>query len=301
MEFAILTFSENTAQYRLIGNPVRHSLSPFIMNHAFRMHDIDANYAACAVTTEQLPDMFRQLIASGVTGMNVTYPLKTAVLEWTDLCSPAVTVIGAANTLVIRNGQVAAHNTDASGTVRALADIAGLRVAGKRIFIFGGGAAARAAAYGLLHAGARAVTLGVRDTARVEDVMDPLRRAFAGGSLRVVALDDIKHTDALRAADIVINATPAGMIGQSTRLVFDETAVSERQCAFEFVYQPPQTDFLETTGRRGAKSVSGVALLVSQARESFKLWTNRAFDVKAVYERTIASMALSQPDERRAP
>ena len=79
--------------------------------------------------------------------------------------------------------------------------------------------------------------------------------------------------------DLVINATPVGMGGGSETLIADASWIRPDQCFFEFVYHPRRTPFLETAAGRGASTVDGLALLVSQAAQSFRLWTGESFDV----------------------
>lgn len=209
--------SGSTRLYCLIGDPVRRSLSPWIMNRAFEQLGFDAVYTALRVPAAQLPEALAGLRALGVRGANVTYPHKEAVLPFIDRPSERTEILRAANTLRFARGEVTGYNTDAAGTAIALERFAGLSLNGKRVLIFGSGGAGRAAAFGVLEAGAASVAFCVRNAPKAEAALSPLRRVFADSSISVVPLEEQKASDRRRAAvvesDVLINATPVGMAG----------------------------------------------------------------------------------------
>jgi shikimate dehydrogenase len=91
--------------------------------------------------------------------------------------------------------------------------------------------------------------------------------------------------NAFRDAGIIINATPVGMGGHTgTSLIQDVSWIRPQQVFFDFVYHPKQTAFLEAARRAGARTLGGIAQLVSQASESFRIWTDQGFDVKEMAE-----------------
>ena len=201
--------------YGVLGHPVAHSLSPFIMNRAFRSAGIDAVYHRFDVPPDRLRRAVEGLRALGARGANVTYPFKEDVLELIDVPTPDATLIGAVNTLVFVNGQIIGHNTDATGAAAAVELVTGMPARERHFFIYGAGGSARAAAVGLLREGAGGVTFGVRTPRRAVGPVGRIREAFPVQYVDIVPLGDgIARADRERAfshADIVINATPAGM------------------------------------------------------------------------------------------
>jgi shikimate dehydrogenase len=276
--------SGQTTTYCLIGDPVDHSLSPFIMNRAFAEHRVDAVYVTCRVKQGRLADAVQGRTALGLTGANVTYPHKEDVLGYLSETSPSVDIIQAANTLIFSGSGAAGHNTDARGTVVALKEFAGIAAKTRRVFVFGIGGAGRAAAFGLLESGAASITFGHRDDVKAGAVVGRFKRAFPDQMIESVSLTDRSGksalAQALSTAEIVINATPVGMRGYGTKvLIRDDAWLNPTHCCFEFVYKPIETRFLALARRRGAKTLDGVALLVAQASESFRLWTGRSFSM----------------------
>lgn len=269
--------ASGTRVFALLGNPVRHSLSPFIMNRAFDAAGIDARYLALPVPAGGLEAAVTGLGLLDCGGANVTYPCKQPATGCVEVVAGDAGRIGAVNTLAWLDGVVTGHNTDAPGVAMALEQLGGVSPAGKEVHVFGAGASARAAAWGVLAAGARAVTLGTRSPERAGAALDGLRSWFRS-PVDCVPVDD---RIAVEVADIVINATPLGM-GDGGSPLPDESWIHEGQVCFDFVYHPRHTPFLEAARRRGARALDGIALLVCQAALSFEIWTGTAFDVDAM-------------------
>src|SRR5678809_1817273 len=152
--------------FGLLGDPVAHSLSPFIMNRAFAALGLDAIYMAMGVRPDRLAISFARLTALGIGGLNVTYPYKEEILYHVDAISPEAEIINAANTIARFDDELHAFNTDAPGTANAIETFTPTPVENAHVFIFGVRGSARAAAYGLLERGAQSVTFGVRSMER---------------------------------------------------------------------------------------------------------------------------------------
>lgn len=277
--------SDRTALYALIGNPVTQSLSPFIMNHAFADNDINAIYAAFGVHPDLLDVAISGLYSMGASGANVTYPYKEEILYHLDVISSDAEVAQAVNTIVFTDDEIHGYNTDAPGTVAALETFANIEVEGRGAFIYGCGGAARAAAFGMLERGLEQVTFCARSAETAEMAIERYHYVFPEQDIRFVPLYDpgarAARRRAFRDADIVINATPVGMSGvESGCLLEDPTWIRPEHCLFDFVYHPSQTPFLELGQKAEARTLGGVALLVSQAVESFRLWTDQTFDTR---------------------
>lgn len=284
-----MTSNEQTRLYGVLGHPVAHSLSPFIMNRAFRQSGIEAVYLRFNVRPHQFERAVDGLMALGARGVNITYPFKEQILDFVGVPSPDTNLIGAANTLVLADGQVIGHNTDASGTVAAIENVAGVSPRDKHFFVYGAGGSARAAAVGLLRAGAGGVTFGIRTPHKAVAPVGRLREEFPEQYVDIVPLDeDIALEDRRRAfsrADVVINATPVGMGRDSgASLIEDPGWIKSDQIFFDFVYHPGRTKFLETASASGANVIGGAALLVYQAAESYRQWTGGGFDGASMLE-----------------
>jgi len=290
--------------FGLIGDPVAHSLSPFIMNRAFASLGLDAIYVAFGVRPDRLSVSFAGLTSLGIGGLNVTYPYKEEILYHVDAIAPEAEIINAANTIALYEDELHAFNTDAPGTANALETFTASSIEGARVFIYGVGASARAAAYGLLERGVEAVTFGVRSVERGAMATERLQYAFPEQEISFTMLgtdeNRLERRNAFRSSEIVINATPVGMIDHERAvLIEDPTWILRSQTFFDFVYHPRRTEFLDTAKRAGAATLGGVALLVSQAAESFRIWTDQVFDVKEMAEAVAAFSQTGPRDGRR--
>lgn len=275
--------------FGLIGDPVAHSLSPFIMNRAFDFLGLDAMYVAFGIRPDRMAASVAGLGTMGIAGLNVTYPYKEEILYHIDAISSEAEIINAVNTVLFFDDEIQGFNTDAPGTAIALETFTDAPIEGSRVFIYGLGGSARAAAYGLLERGAEHVTFAVRSPENGPLALERFEYAFPEQEVDVVKFsgpdDLVPRRDAFQRADIIINATPVGMAGVTgNALIEDASWIRADQTYFDFVYHPRQTDFLETARRAGARTLGGIALLVSQAAESFRIWTDHSFDVKEMVE-----------------
>ncbi len=261
-----------TLRAGVIGWPVGHSLSPKLHGHWLRHYGIDGSYQAIAVAPEQLAGDLRSLIDAGYAGLNVTVPHKQAVLALCDTLDPAARSIGAANTLVFRDGQVRGSNSDAFGFLENLRQgQPGWRADAGPAVVLGAGGAARAVVWALLDRGAPEVRLINRSRARAEGLAGEF-----GGNIRPAGWEELP--DALAGAALLVNTTSLGMTGQPP-LDIDLTPLPEAALVTDIVYAPLQTQLLAAARRRGNPTVDGLGMLLHQARPGFQAWFGVAPEV----------------------
>lgn len=266
----------------LLGSPVAHSKSPAIHNAAFAATGVNAAYLAFEVAPEKLEAAAAGLVALGAAGWNVTMPHKTAMAALCDELSPAARIVGAVNTVVVRDGRLTGHITDGSGFTAALTD-RGFNPAGKQVALFGAGGAARAAAVQLALDGAAQLAIFNRTAAKARMLAETIA-AETGCAARAYALDDV---EALRAAvteaDLVINGTKLGMAPHPETCVLpDARWLARRPVVADFVYNPLQTRLLVMAAKAGCPTLDGLAMLLWQGAQAFALWTGRPMPVAAV-------------------
>ncbi len=262
-----------TSTIALLGHPVAHSISPRFQQAALDALGVDARYEAWDVDPADLPVALERLRGASMLGANVTIPHKEAVVRLIDRPDALVERMGAANTIIRRDGQLHATNTDIIGIVNALAD-AGVEVRGKPVLLLGAGGAARAVVVAMRRAGASHLTIANRTLSRARAVA-----LLAGDDLAtgVVTLEDgdAGLRAAAASAAVVINATSLGMAHgpEPEASPLPAECFLRGQVAFDLVYVPEQTPFLAAAQAGGAQAVGGLAMLVHQGAESFRLWT----------------------------
>lgn len=259
----------------LIGYPVAHSLSPLIQNVAFAHHNREERYELWETKASELEARVRSLRSADVLGANVTVPHKQAVISFLDRLDALAEQTGAVNTIVNEDGRLAGHNTDVAGFQRAL-ESTGFAAAGQPVAVLGAGGSARAVGLALVRANAASIDLCDVDAARARALAGHLR-AFAPASVvvRAHAPSDAAFRQAVTNSRLLVNCTPVGtrhseLEGQTP---LDPAAIPPGALVFDLVYNPPLTPLLAAAQARGARTASGLTMLVFQAASSFKLWT----------------------------
>jgi shikimate dehydrogenase len=272
----------------VIGDPVRHSLSPILHNAAFSELNLDWAYLAFEVPSSSLGGALAGMRALGIDGLSVTMPHKGAVFEAVDRRSPVAERLGAVNTVVRRGSELEGHSTDGDGFLAALGDL-GVSVAGQRCLLLGTGGAARAVALALGGAGAASVTVVGR---RADKAAATASLAGPGGMVGSVSL----------AADssLIINATPVGMgnvVGldgshdSALPLGLDPSCLGSGQVVIDLIYSPAVTPLLEAAKHHGAEPVNGLGMLIHQAALQFRLWTGEDAPLEAMSAAALAHLA----------
>ncbi|MBI4305042.1 MAG: shikimate dehydrogenase [Chloroflexi bacterium] len=272
-----------TGRLGILGYPLGHTLSPVIHQAALKELGIDGTFEAWPTPPEQLPAALRTLRAPDHLGASVTIPHKQAVTPALDSLDAWASEIGAVNCIVNRGGELHGYNTDAGGFIRALKEEAAFDPAGASAVLLGAGGAARAAAFALRKAGVSRLTIANRTPERAEALAAELRR----GRFRpeAVELDRDALADAVPYADLIVNATSVGMTGGGAADTSPVTAelISDRALAYDLVYAPPVTPFLQEAEQAGARAVGGLSMLVYQGAEAFTLWTGKPAPVGVMF------------------
>ena len=248
-----------TRVYAVVGDPIAHSLSPAIMNAAFRRENVNAVYLALHAKT--LKDLLTCVREIPIHGISVTMPYKEAILPHLDNTDAHTTKIGACNTVVrAQDGKLYGFNTDAAGIVRPLERRLNT-LEGARILVIGAGGAARAAVFGLKERGSEVYILN-RTAA-------PAKKLAHQARARIVKRADLKKL----AFDVIINATPVGM-GNGRESPLQEQEINARY-VFDMIYDPAETRFLKLAKERGAQIIPGIEMFVHQAARQFEIWTGK--------------------------
>lgn len=264
----------------LIGNPVDHSLSPFMHNAAFRALGIDAVYELWHTEADDVPTAVARVREPGILGANVTVPHKQAVMPLVDELTETARRIGAVNTLVSNGNSLLGDNTDAFGFRRAIEERYG-SLTGERAVILGAGGAARAVIVALQEMGLRSLTIANRTRARAEALATGL-----GAS--VVDWDDAPER-AFPDAGVLVNATS---LGWHDELPVDAGALAALRAGalvVDLTYR--DTALLRAASASGLRTLDGLGMLVHQGARAFSLWTAREAPVDAMREAVLSEQA----------
>lgn len=259
----------------LIGYPVGHSLSAIMHNAAFSHLGLDYRYELRSVKLEDLEAFALSMLKTPeVRGANVTIPHKIAVVRYLDEIDVVAARIGAVNTIVNDAGRLRGYNTDGLGAMRALEEAFG-DLRGTKVLILGAGGSAKAIGYHI-STQAREIVLLNRTLDRAIELADSLSRSSeckAYVSAKPLNRDCL--TETIEGADIIINATPLGMSPKIEETPVARELLTPGILVFDVVYNPPETRLLKEAEAAGARTLTGVRMLVYQGAEAFRLWTGK--------------------------
>jgi shikimate dehydrogenase len=220
-------------------------------------------YTPFACDSGSLADALRGMRALGIRGLGISMPFKMEILPLLDDLSPLARAIGAVNTVVHEgDGRLVGHNTDAEGSVAALAEVVSLD--GREVLVLGAGGAARAVAFGLQRAGARLILAN-----RSEQKARTLAAELPGA--RSVSFSEACERP---PCAILVQASSGGMLGEGDPPV-DVAALDRESVVMDIVYDPLETTLIQAARARSATVIHGGRMLLHQAARQFELYVGR--------------------------
>ena len=266
----------------ILGYPLGHSISPYFQNAAFTNLGIEATYEAWPVDAAELPERIQDLRESDFLGANVTIPYKELVMPLLDEIDDWALKIGSVNTIVNQSGILIGYNTDTVGFLRAISEYGNYEPSGQDVLLIGAGGAARAAAYALMEA--RVNTLWIAN--RTYDRARRLADEFLGmGEVKPIGLDDPEFSKSAASASLIVNSTSLGMKHTSEAHInpLEGFSIESSTLVNDMVYNPLHTPMLINAENRGARTLSGLPMLVLQGAASFELWTGKGAPVDIMF------------------
>jgi shikimate dehydrogenase len=268
------TIRGNTRLVGILGNPVRHSLSPLIHNHAFSKLGLPFVYIPLPVVKQDLHTALYALRAFNFAGANVTVPYKSDVIHYCDTVSGLSKLTGTVNTLYFENDLLAGTTTDAIGFFRAL-ESGGRGLDGKdAVVIAGNGGTARTLGFALaLERKAASLVIIGRNRSRIEALSSDITRE-TGFPVIAALLDSKEGKKLLKECTLLVNATSAGLFPDTDSSPLQANAFHKGMYVFDTIYNPAQTRFLNYAEKAGCQTQNGLRMLLYQGVASFKYWTS---------------------------
>jgi len=256
----------------VIGDPVEHSLSPAMHNAAIAHLNLDYIYLPLPVKKENLPEAIAGFKAIDLVGFNITIPHKQAIIPFLTEISPSAKMVGAVNTVWRKEEGWWGTNTDVVGF---LAPLKALNRSWSHItpIILGNGGAARAVVAGCSQLGCGEISVVGRDRHKLELFKSSWQDSALEATVTVRSWEDLP--DIVSEAELLINTTPMGMYPQVDRCPLDATTMAklrEGAIAYDLIYTPNPTQFLQQAARRGAMAIDGLEMLVQQGAAALEIW-----------------------------
>lgn len=271
------------SRYALIGDPIDRSPSPMMHNAAFASLKLDATYTLRPTTAAEVDRALEELKTGLWQGLNVTTPLKTEVARRIEPQGEAQRA-GAVNTVWCEGGRVLGVLTDIEGVEHPLRQHP--LAPGSVAWVLGSGGAARAACLALERLGLE-VHVACRRPEQGEAMLDSLALGRPGA---VWALDAWGSRLRQQASAVIVQATPRGRHGEAWDIPWSE--LLHPTVAFEMLYWPVTTPFLEGALAAGHPTVHGWEMLVAQGAETFTCWTGRPAPLAAMTAATRGQLGI---------
>jgi shikimate dehydrogenase len=249
----------------VVGWPIEHSRSPTIHRYWLKELGLPGSYEKFAVLPGEFGQFADKIGENSLVGVNVTAPHKEAAFAACDARTPVADALGAVNTLWRQDGRLWGDNTDVAGFLANLDEATpGWGERKKLAVVVGAGGAARGIVYALLSRGFEQVAIVNRTHARAEALA-----AHFGGSTTAAPWADLAIE--LRKADLLVNASTLGMMGQPP-LAVELSALPKHAVVADAVYVPLRTPLIEAASARGLRVAEGLGMLLHQAAPAFARW-----------------------------
>jgi len=272
--------NSKTKKYGIVGYPLGHSLSPMIHNTSFKELNINAVYTPFQVTPDYINILASSMKSLDISGINVTVPYKQDVISQLDWISQEAKLLNSVNTVKLEDGILQGYSTDYAGFKRKFTE-ANIDFKNKSILVIGTGGAASAITVGLtIIDDHKSVTIAGRTESKIDSLIDNI--ISNGGLAEKIILNSDEFKEKFSDFDIIIQTTSVGMSPKIENSVLEQDMFNKNQIAYDIVYNPLVTKFLEDAKKSGAKILTGIDMLIYQAAESFKIWTGKDIPIEKV-------------------
>lgn len=267
-------------KFALIGYPLGHSLSKVIHEAGFKSLGVEATYDILETPPDDLVDRIKFLKTHGYKGFNVTIPLKLPVALFVNGVDKYADIVRAVNTVYIdADKSLMAYNTDVIGFKRAIPKDINLR--SKSVGILGTGGAAHAAFVALSELGVKNIDFFTRNIPNSLNLVDYAREKFSNISFNVYQIENIRN---LSQYDMLVNATPIGMLGVSGDMMPLENyaidSLKQDAVIYDVIYNPKKTKLIQSAEKRGLRTITGLDMLIYQAVAAQEIWFGNTPDFK---------------------
>ena len=271
MGFPIKEFINKTKEKKkiyVIGNPIKHSLSPDIHNYWIKENGLIAKYEKRLVQKNQIRKLKKIIMEDNVLGANITVPYKEKIIDIVDKIDSETKECRASNTIYKLGDKICATNTDGKGFLTSLKKDFGLTIQKSKIFLIGAGGAAKGIVISLCRAKAGEITILNRNEQRAKRL-----RLMCNNFKTKINLQKWEDKKIPKTTDLVINSTSIGMKAND-KLELDFSEVKKGIFIYDIVYKKGKTFLLEKSSKLGYKTSDGLPMLIRQAAESFYYWFN---------------------------
>ena len=253
--------------FAVIGNPIKHSLSPIMHEWVFDVLGINAEYEKINVNENELLQVVNKIKNGNLNGINVTLPYKEKIIPFLDEINPRAKSIGAVNCVIKNDSLLIGNNTDWFG-FSMLMKRNNINLNDHSIILIGSGGVARAIIFSLKNLGVKSINILSRNLDNAMEFKDDVISAY---SL------NIAH-EIIKTNSIIINATPVGMKNDDSPI--DVSLIHQDQVIVDIIYTPLETTLLKIGKQIGSKTINGLDMFIEQGLASLDLWFGSSISKK---------------------
>lgn len=266
---------------------------------AFEAAGIKAYYLVLELDRRHFHKLMRGISRLLLDGFNITVPYKREILRYLDRLSPEARSIKAVNTVYREGSKWIGANTDVYGFLTSLRKQGRFNPKAKKILVLGAGGSARAVIYGLAKSGARGIQIAARRPFRARAVIRDFKRLFPKTLFETLTLHRNDLKKGLQNADLVVNATPAGLRPGGPWLIppaiIPPARRRKRVLFFDLIYhRGGRTEFLKTAKKKGHRMMDGLGMLLFQGARAFEYWTGKRAPVSLMRKALLLSFKRYQ-------
>ena len=262
-------------KFGIIGNPIKHSLSPTLHNYWFKKYEIDADYSIIDVEENGLPGVIDMIRNKDLFGINITLPFKQKIVPYLDILVNDAQITSSVNTVYLNDKDLlVGENSDVFGLQAAyLKEVD--NISKKKALVMGAGGVSPSVILSLQKSGVRDISIINRT---LEKCMF-LKKKF--NNLTIIEWPKIK--DEVKNFDIIINATSLGL-KNGEDFDFDFDSVKQSLIYIDTIYNPLETKTLKNLKDKDIKVFNGLEMFIYQGQKSFYLWNkiNPEIDQKLI-------------------
>ena len=250
-------------KYAVIGNPIKHSLSPTIHEYFAHKLNINLSYEKIFSDVDKFELELKKFFEAGGLGCNVTLPFKREAFLFTEEQSDVAKITGAVNTISKKNGVYFGDNTDGSGFIRDLKKNIKFDIAGKEVLILGAGGASMGIIPNIFLEKPKSLRIFNRT---LENAKSLVERFSSIGNINYIEKSDLIESK----FDLIINATSQGMNQKSfdfTNRVFNDGSI-----LYDLSYGNASKNIKDWAIENKIQFFDGLGMLIEQAADSFLIW-----------------------------
>jgi len=256
---------KNRKNFLVIGNPIKHSLSPSLHNYWFQKNKINCEYKKLKINQSAIKKILTEVRKKEIEGINVTIPFKNIIIKHLDTLRGDALKTSSVNTVYLYKKKLVGDNTDVYGFSSGVIKKISSRI--KTAGIIGAGGVTSSIILALIQKGVKKIYITNRTFSKLKIFKKKFKKI-----VHPVKWDD--RYKLFGDVEILINVTSLGMLGQKD-LKFDFSIFHKKINVVDIVYNPENTRFLKDARKNGHKTFTGLEMFIYQAQKAFYIWNRK--------------------------